>query len=285
MTTILVATDFSTRSDRALRRAVLLARDLAAAIHLVHVVDDDRPERLAALERAAAQDLVDALVETLRSSDGLGATGEVALGEPFEAVGAVARRVDAGLIVLGPYRRRVLHDVFVGTTAQRTIVRTDRPVLLANAVPARPYERIVIATDLSDAAATAATAMRGIGLLDRTAVAFVHVFEAPAEGLILRASVTDREQAAYLADVEARAWRDLDRHLAAIDMTEHSRIVRRADPSVSAAIEGAVAAFEADLVVVGTHGHGGVKRLVLGSVAQDLLSSASVDVCAVPAPP
>lgn len=282
MTTILVATDFSTRSDRALRRAVLLARDLAATVHLIHVVDDDQPERLATLERDTARDLVDALVETLGASDGVGATGEIVLGESFEAIGAVAGRIGADLIVLGPYRRRVLHDVFAGTTAQRTIARTDRPVLLANGVPARPYERIVIGTDLSDGAAKAAVSMRDIGLLDRAAAAFVHVFEAPAEGLILRASVTDREQEAYLTDVEARAWRELDRHLAAIGMTEHSRLVRRAESSVSAALEDAATAFEADLIVIGTHGHGGVKRLVLGSVAQDVLRSAAFDVCTVP---
>ncbi|HEU6442162.1 MAG TPA: universal stress protein, partial [Microvirga sp.] len=46
MRTILVATDFSTRSDRALRRATLLARHVSARLVLIHVVDDDRPVRL-----------------------------------------------------------------------------------------------------------------------------------------------------------------------------------------------------------------------------------------------
>lgn len=43
--TLLVATDFSTRSDRALRRAVLLAKQYTAGLVLVHVVDDERPRR------------------------------------------------------------------------------------------------------------------------------------------------------------------------------------------------------------------------------------------------
>ena len=46
MKTILVATDFSPRSDRALRRAILIARRQGATLVLAHVIDDDRQERL-----------------------------------------------------------------------------------------------------------------------------------------------------------------------------------------------------------------------------------------------
>ena len=43
---ILVATDFSTRSDRALRRASLLAHSVSAELVLLHVIDDDQPKPL-----------------------------------------------------------------------------------------------------------------------------------------------------------------------------------------------------------------------------------------------
>ena len=41
MQRIMLATDFSERSDRALRRTVLLAKAHGAVLDLVHVVDDD----------------------------------------------------------------------------------------------------------------------------------------------------------------------------------------------------------------------------------------------------
>jgi len=51
---ILAATDFSTRSNRALRQAGLLAQGGNTKIHLLHVVDDDQPEdRLGASVRRA----------------------------------------------------------------------------------------------------------------------------------------------------------------------------------------------------------------------------------------
>jgi nucleotide-binding universal stress UspA family protein len=46
MKRIMFATDFSERSDQALRRVVILARAHDAVLQIVHVVDDDRPRRI-----------------------------------------------------------------------------------------------------------------------------------------------------------------------------------------------------------------------------------------------
>jgi universal stress protein E len=51
---ILAATDFSTRSNRALRQAGLLAQPLGAQLALVHIVDDDQPQELVAMEKREA---------------------------------------------------------------------------------------------------------------------------------------------------------------------------------------------------------------------------------------
>jgi universal stress protein E len=51
----LAATDFSTRSQRAVRRAGLLAQEHGAELALVHVVDDDQPQDLVALETREAE--------------------------------------------------------------------------------------------------------------------------------------------------------------------------------------------------------------------------------------
>ena len=52
---ILAATDFSTRAQRALRRAGLLARDTGAELTLVYVVDDDQPQDLIEMEGREAK--------------------------------------------------------------------------------------------------------------------------------------------------------------------------------------------------------------------------------------
>ena len=72
MDRILVATDFSTRSDRALRRATLIAKQVDAALTLIHVVDIDQPERLIASDRSAASALLDETVEPCTRMTGSG---------------------------------------------------------------------------------------------------------------------------------------------------------------------------------------------------------------------
>ena len=61
---ILVATDFSPRSDRALRRGILLARQNSTELLLTHVVDDDQPQRLIDVEKREAAALLHELATT-----------------------------------------------------------------------------------------------------------------------------------------------------------------------------------------------------------------------------
>ena len=68
---ILVATDFSTRSQRALRRAGLLARERRAKLTLVHVLEDDHPRTLVGLERRGASKFLNDQINSLRELRGV----------------------------------------------------------------------------------------------------------------------------------------------------------------------------------------------------------------------
>ena len=103
MKRILVPTDFSTRSDRAIRRAALLARQTSAEIILLHVVDDDQPPRLLQSAEREANSLLQELAATMRESDRLSCNARVSLGEPFQTIIDAAEEVDADLLVMGPH--------------------------------------------------------------------------------------------------------------------------------------------------------------------------------------
>ena len=83
MKRILVATDFSTRSDRALRRAVLLARQHSAEMTIVHVIDDDQPPQLLKAEERESGSLLRELAATVCEIDRVPCDARVAFGEPF----------------------------------------------------------------------------------------------------------------------------------------------------------------------------------------------------------
>jgi nucleotide-binding universal stress UspA family protein len=283
MSRILLATDFSTRSDRALRRAMLLARQISAEIVLIHVVDDDQPRRLIEVEERAAGELLDDLAATLREADRVHCEARVICGEPFQAIAVEAERADADVIVMGPHRRQALRDVFVGTTIERTIRTSRRPVIMANAVPAGIYDRVLVATDFSDCSANAAREARKLGLLDRTDPLVLHAFDAPARTMMMRSPMTMEQSKEYIAEQEDHATAELLKFLQKVDLRPSRRFVRLIEFPIPEMIRNCVREHKVDLVVIGTHGRTGPARFLLGSVAEAVLRDADVDVLIVPA--
>lgn len=281
---IVVATDFSTRSDRALRRATLLARSTSAQLILVHVIDDDQPARLVEASQREATIVLTELASTVHDVDGLACDAKVILGEPFEGLSNSAEESNADLMVMGAYRRQVLREMFMGTTVERTIRRSRRPVLMANAVPSRHYKRILIATDFSESSAHAVRAARELGLLDGTDVFLLHVYDAPAKGLMYRSAMTAREIKDYTDEEEQRAATKLLAFIDEVGLKSKRQILKLAEEPASTIIKDCARNERADLIVVGTRGQSGLGTLLLGSVAQDVLQGSEIDVLAVPLP-
>lgn len=282
MERILVATDFSERSDRAIRRAILLAKTTGASLILIHVVDDDQPDRILRAEQQAGEDVLAEQTLSLRKIDGLACTSRIVLGDPFEGITAAVREDNADLLIIGPHRRRALKDVFVGTTAERTIRASNRPVLMANGIPAAPYRNVLVALDLSECSAMAVRAVQQLGLETNAIVSVVHVFDAPAAGLMVQASSTKDQIREYLAEEEKRAAGELATFLKDLELTPTRQIMKHGETSTAHTICAVAQETSADLIVVGTRGRTGIAKALLGSVAEEVLRISDRDVLAVP---
>lgn len=244
---------------------------------VTHVVDDDRAESMVEVERHEAEILLDRLVLGLRQTDGLNCQAQLRLGEPFEQIPALAEALGADLVVIGPYRRDRLKNIFIGATAERIIRASPRPVLMANSLPTGPYERILLATDFSPGAQHAMTATKALGLLGAAHTSAAHAYQSPVEGL--RAST-----AGHSDDQEALA--DAQRQLS--DMAEIlevelvDQIAERIKVSAADTIREVAARIRADLVVIGASRRSPLAQAWVSSVAQDLLRFADKDILVVP---
>ena len=279
MKPILVASDFSTRSDRALRRATLLAKQTGAPLALLHVFHRAHGEA----DAAEARILLGDTVRALREVDGVDATSALAFGEVDTGILSTAADIDAGLIVLGPHRAR-LSSVFTGTTADRLIRRARIPVLVALQTPSAPYARTLLAIDFDAASRNAALAARALGLIECTSVSSVHVFDGAARDPVQEPLA---RQLALDADAR-RAWRETRHRLHALvaEMELPSRRARIAPQggSIARSLLDCATQEAASLIVAGTRNRDrmGFERVLAGSVAQELLREARRDVLIVP---
>ena len=284
MDRLLLATDFSTRSDRALRRAALIADKAGAAITLLHVIDDDQPKYLIDRHHQAAAILLEDAVKTIRQFDRVEADMNIMTGDVASSIVQVAEEIDAAMIVVGPYRRK-LKNIFIGTTAERTIERSDRPVLMANGMPSGVYERTFLALDLDDASRSAVRAARALGVIEGTVVTAMHAFDAPAAGMMRRAMEVPDAIDHYVAGEEAQARPKVEEFLAELDIRPELLLLRPIEAVPAQSILACAEAENAELVVVGTNRRRGAERLLLRSVATEILRQADCDVLVVPADP
>jgi universal stress protein A len=281
----LCAIDFSETCQGALGLACALARALGAELLLVHVRDPSprselRPERSRdELERALAPARTELEAWRLEAEKKLGRAVEAVLveGSAAEEIAHVAEARSCELVVTGTQGRTGLGRLVVGSVAARVLREAPCSVLVLPhaAAPAELSRQICCAIDFSE---VSRVALRQAAELARALGANLDLVHVPA-----RAPGAPEMLAFGAPGVDARAEEELRRELSAWE-AEAARLVGAA---VVTAVRPGDAADEvlryatergAGLVVVGTHGRSGVKRLVLGSVAERVVREARVPV-------
>jgi len=283
MKLILAATDFSARSDRAIRRAALLARAHDARLMLLHVVDDDRPERLVAEEMATAQELLQKTAQSVLSD--VQSEAKVVLGDPFEGVAKTARESAADLIVMGAHRKQILRGIFIGTSVERVMRMRIAPVLMVNAEPLSAYERGLVATDLSEHSGHALQVARQLRILPPARVVVVRAFDVFARGKLSYAGVSTEKISSHVKEMAAEARSELAGFIAALDADFKPEALRVKEGRAAGVIVDTADETHADIVVVGTHGRSGIAKFLLGSVTEEVMWRLERDILVVPPRP
>ena len=270
MSNILVATDLSLRSERAVRRAFALARESGAALHLLSVVDDDQPEAIAGRRRAETREELERFCAALPDASACEWTLHVELGDCVPTILAEAERLDAELIVTGIPRARPLLDLFGGPTVERLASRSLRPVLLVSTTAETPYSSALAGLDLSPASAAAVRAVKK--LAPKAKLTGFHAVHVPYAGL---SSGGERNSlGAPFLDL-ARA--DLDGWIAANEIGEALDEARLEEGGVTVAFARMIAEAKPQLVAIGAHGRGGLNPTLLGRFAAELLRDPPCD--------
>lgn len=278
MKSVLVASDLTPRSARALERALVLAGQIGAEVHVLHVVDADLPATIAQHQRTEAERQLQEWLAASPHAAGVTAYVEVVLGHRVASVLTAADAKNVELMVLGTHRRSPIRDVFVGGTSEQLIRLSRRPALVVSNAPAAPYQRMLAAVDFSDRSRQAVE--YAANLLPHVALEMLHVYAMSYTGLAnLSQDPADSAKAEqHLRNMVAS---DKQRFLAALDAPNVPKEVTIRAGNVLTVIPDEIASRAADLLVVGTHSRRGVARAVLGSVAAKLTQNPACDVLVV----
>jgi nucleotide-binding universal stress UspA family protein len=136
-------------------------------------------------------------------------------------------------------------------------------------------KRILVATDFGPAAEAALTYGRALAKNFGATLTVMHV----AENFFLRATIADPHA------LKAAVARRLEERLTAEDRRAlHARAVLETSDQPADAIITYAKQAEIDLIVMGTHGRHGISHLLVGSVAEHVVRTASCPVLTVKHP-
>ncbi len=264
MKRILVATDLTARSAFAIGRGSRIAAKQEAELRFVHVshfgaTDDDR-----AVARRKLFGQVEGHVGAPAGAK-LDAAITIAAGAVPEAILEEARQFSADLIVLGAHGEPSLKDVIFGTTTAFVIRNSRIPVLVVQEDHSIPYHTVMAAVVGDEDDRLLETAFRIAPAHD---VYVVHAFPSPWRELIGVGSVMEDTR----TEQEVQTLR-VRRSLSAVGKAPSAarlhNIVEEGD--VMEVIDRAWRKAEPDLLILGTHGRGGLHRLFFGSYAESVL--------------
>jgi nucleotide-binding universal stress UspA family protein len=285
---VIVGVDDADDQETLVRYAAQQAALRALPLHIAHAVllpgpfgnaDEKDAEGRAAVERGAA--VVDRFEAVARSAfPQLTLAGELPVGDPAGTL--VERSAEASLIVLGHRGAGGFPRLPLGSVSLQVATHAQCPVLVMR--PGRPVatpgRRIVFGADLvhySPEAAQFAFAEADRRAADLQVVHALHrhaLLPFPSRGTAVELDVRETEDSARrfleerIAELSGRypdvaVGLRLDWSHPATYLTELSE--------------------EADLLVVGSRGRAGLRRLLLGSVSSEVLHTARCPVAVVPA--
>lgn len=290
---LLVPVDFSAASRHGLAFAASLAGQFHARLHLLHVVEPPvlpqwgyaRIPRRESRQRIAATEGLPKLPSECGFDPALVASTQVRLGQAEDEICRFAVEGPVDLIVMACHGLGGLQRALVGSTTERVVRRAPCPVLTmrervlakGRAGAARlELQRIMVTTDFSDESRKSLPYAAALAREFQASLVLVHVVPAhlPLQlsqlGIVFEESRLMKEARERLpAFRRAELGPDLPVETLVLHGSPAHEICRTAE------------ARGADLIVMATHGHAGLKHYTIGSVTESVVRHAPCPVLVV----
>jgi nucleotide-binding universal stress UspA family protein len=286
--TLLAATDFSAPARHALERAAQLAQmHPDARLTLAHVASASAldtlrrmlPGEAGKLEAellAQAEKTLAELAANLATRFDSRIDTELLQGSALTTLAELAESRQADLLVMGARGAHFVREALLGSTTERLLRKSRRPLLAVKQRPQAPYRRILAPVDFSPHAAAAIKAAHA--WLPDADIVLLHAFEVELEATFRLAGMNDDRIHEYRIQAREAAIAEMDAFVAALGVPA-SRLTRQfVHGEATLHILENEQSLDADLIVMGKHGQSVMEELLLGSVTKYVLAHSSSDV-------
>lgn len=240
-----------------------VARDVPSVREFEHSVVDEARKVLDRVRAVAAR-------------RGLTIETEVAVGDPKAEIVRIAEESGADLVVLGARGLSPIKRFFLGSVSLAVASHVRCPVLVVKGRP-RKLGSVLVAVDGSEDSFRAVRFLQSLALSRQTKVRLLGAIE-PSRYPTSAPKALRGQLVGMLKELESERRGQLEKALekAATQLGDTSTRVTRA--TVAGDPAAVIAAANADLIVVGARGQGGMARLLLGSVSEKVLRDAKCPV-------
>jgi len=266
---ILLATDFSKSSENMVENAIDIAKLFESKIILIHILPDQiKNDKIKKMVKSAAETQLTLIKERIEK-DGVEADKPIIkFGNHYDKIIQVSNKEDVNLIIIGA-GAKLKKDIFkLGTTAEKLVRRSDKPVLVVKkGSDFKNVKNILCPVDFSEESTLALNNSINIARRYNSKLIILGVLEPSKlgfKGLNLKWDEIDalnkvefeKEMATYLESFNL------------IDVNFKS-IIKTGDPAKK--ILRTIKKRNCDLLVMGSSGKSNFHRMIMGSVTEKVI--------------
>jgi nucleotide-binding universal stress UspA family protein len=285
---VLVATDFSEYSRIALDICLGASKCMRTKLYVLHTIEkfphdykhllssDTHEDMKQRLEAEAMEKIKGMIPEGLLEQEDI--VPIVRFGKPFLEIIQVARDEKVDLLAVGTHGRAGMDRVILGSVAERIVRKAHCPVLVVRNRKYIGFKRIIVPIDFSDCSRKALEYAVATARAHESKLTILHIFEESFVEPYINAANSEEEANEIIKEIERVNESKYDDFLKTIDLSgvKYEKLLINGIPEtemVRIAME-----QQANLIVMGTHGRSGIKHILIGSTAEEVVRTVHCDI-------
>jgi nucleotide-binding universal stress UspA family protein len=275
MKSILIATDLSVRSDRALQRALNLAKNYKAKLTILYVIDEDSPEILHEdLSKLAKKEIFEAVKGKTKNVD---YAVEIVTGIPHIKILQTALKIKADILVIGLHRHTNKVNSMMGSVIERVVKNSLKPVLVVRERPESEYKKILVAFDFNSHSKN--SLKLALSLFPDANFTLMHSYHMPLLGIMGASNSALEDEHKQDCENEMNdTLKEVIKNISKASKRSYKITNKLENGSIIDVLNKEVLYSKAQLMVIGTNGRSGISRMLSVNVAETFLIDPPCDV-------